>query len=168
MTLSEDLAGDGQSAADLQVGDKDGVDVTGGYVSDEFATATGDKTAGEGENHTFTSEQNADLNAAAALGQAVRGYDPMSSTGAFVGAGSSVFAAGDIRVTADQLLTADMITGTLGVAGVAGVGAGVAVAVTYADVAALVGENATLEAGGDVVVEATSASAEQDLSLIHI
>ena len=162
MTLSEDLAGDGQSAADLQVGDKDGVDVTGGYVSEEFATATGDKTAGEGENHTFTSEQNADLNAAAALGQAARGYDPMSSTGAFVGAGSSVFAAGDIRVTADQLLTADMITGTLGVAGVAGVGAGVAVAVTYADVAALVGENATLEAGGDVVVEATSASAEQD------
>ena len=46
MTLSEDLAGDGQSAADLQVGDKDGVDVTGGYVSEEFATATGDKTAG--------------------------------------------------------------------------------------------------------------------------
>ena len=80
----------GQSAADLQVGDKDGVDVTGGYVSDEFATATGDKTAGEGENHTFTSEQNADLNAAAALGQAARGYDPMSSTGAFVGAGSTV------------------------------------------------------------------------------
>ena len=73
-----------------------------------------------------------------------------------------MFAAGDIRVTADQLLTADMITGTLGAAGVAGVGAGVAGAVTYADVAALVGENATLEAGGDVVVEATSASAQQD------
>ena len=44
----------------------------------------------------------------------------------------------------------------------AGVGAGVAVAVTYSDVAALVGENATLEAGGDVAVEATSASAQQD------
>ena len=57
LTLSEDLAGDGQSAADLQAGGKDGVDVTGGYVSEEFATATGDKTAGEGEDHTFTNER---------------------------------------------------------------------------------------------------------------
>ena len=162
MTLDEDLAGGGQSTAGLHVGGEDGVDVTEGYVSDEFASATGDKAAGEGENYKIDSDANGDLNAAAELGQVKRDYAPMSGAGATVGAGSFAFASGDIRVAANQLLTADMITGTLGVSGVSGVGAGVAVIVTCSDIAALVGEGAILEAGGDVLIEATSASQEPD------
>ena len=72
----------------MHVGGEDGVDVTEGYVSDEFASATGDKAAGEGENYKIDSDANGDLNAAAELGQGEARLRAMSGAGATVGAGS--------------------------------------------------------------------------------
>ena len=74
--------------------------------------------------------------------------------------GTSLTAGRNVSVHADDNLSAYMAGGSIAVGAYAGVGAGVSVAVLYSNVQAVVEDNVTISAGGNVSVTAVSGADE--------
>ena len=146
LTLSEDLEGDGSQDSSIRV--EEGIEVQNGYQEDETTTASG---------------ENEKLDNTANIGKTNRTETPKDAVTASVGKNSAVTAKENITVQSHDQLTVDSISGTIAAGGVAGVGVGISVFVDYSNVEALVASGAFLKAGGDVKVDASSASYERDL-----
>ena len=82
------------------------------------------------------------------------GASYFDATTAIVQSGSTLTAGGDINVLANDKLNTDTIVGSLAIGGSAGVGVGIAVAILFSNVLAMVEGGTTLSAGGHVKVEA--------------
>jgi hypothetical protein len=118
-SLDDLLAGDGQSADDLDVDGNSYGQNTGGTAPDDSAMNDElyDETSGISRNK--------------ATGATVRGAELKDTASAIVRTGSQLIAGGNIEVLSGDNINADIIAGTQAVGLYAGVGAGVAVAVLY-------------------------------------
>ena len=141
--MEEMLKGDGQHPGDKDYGDygQGGTKTDDGYKTNEF-----DSTA-DGNGVTFTESTIEGLH---------------DSVSAVIGSGSNVTAANDIKVTANDVPNQLAISGTVAAGGTAGIGVGVTVAILHTNVNALVGSNANLTAGNEILVEATSGTKGYD------
>ena len=151
VTLEDDLAGDGNKDSGIRV-DKD-IDVSQGYY---------DENKDETQADTDQVISNVKVDQTAKIGQVTRTEAPQDAVTATIGAGSTVSAGNDIKVTADDTLTVDMIAGTVNQNGLTGVGIGVSALVSYSDIRAAVEEGAVLTAGGNIDVSASSRSVKND------
>ena len=84
------------------------------------------------------------------------------TTSAYVSSGTTVTTAADIQVQASDTLNTNIISGTVAIGGAAGVGVGLTVAILNSNVQALVADNATLNAGGDIRILASAGAAIKD------
>ena len=91
-----------------------------------------------------------------AQGPVINGRALADATSALIRGGTKVTAAGNIDVLSGDTLNTDLIAGTLAIGLYAGVGVGVAVAVLFSNVQAVVESGATLNASGNITVKASS------------
>ncbi|NCC75439.1 MAG: hypothetical protein EOM08_03280, partial [Clostridia bacterium] len=149
--LGSQLAGDGIRQSQTSIGGSDEFDGTSGYRGTEEDPAP--------EDLAINDSASSDLNDASGQYSSRPAFLPKDSTSATVGNGSTLTSGSDITVQAHDNLTADLVTGTITGGLYAAVGAGIAVAVLFSNVIAVVSDGATLSADGNILIEAKAGSA---------
>ena len=152
-SLNDLLASDGSSAEDSTVNGSE-------YGQDTSSRTNTNDTKMNDELYDRT----ANIGQDAATGATINGVELKDATQALVGSDTVIITGNDVKITAYDNLTADVIAGTLA-AGASGgaAGAGVAVVITNSNVQAIVDSNVTISAGNNVIVKAQIGAKEREI-----